>query len=276
MDESVKCLYAVALGLIQGVGEFLPISSSAHLLLLSKLTHAEYFGKAFDVALHGATLMALLIYKRELFLRTLSALRNYFLRAGAEIRSRRLPKAGDRFEALGLAALICTLPTALLGFLLEYRVERYFHSLVWIAAFLSLFAAVMYAADKSGKNVELTALGPGNFLKLGFMQALALFPGVSRSGAVLAGARFMNLDRGEAYVLSLVTAVPVVGGAFAVKLMKGLEAAPSDWQYIFLGGCAAFVSGLCFIRLAEGLVSRFGLTPFVIYRCLMSLALSAL
>ena len=276
MDESVKCLYAVILGLIQGVAEFLPVSSSAHLLLLSKLTHAEYFGKAFDVALHGATLMALLINKRELCLRTLTALRDYFLRAGAEIRARRLPKAKDSFEALGLAALICTLPTALLGFFLEYRVEQYFHSLVWIAAFLSLFAAVMYAADKSGKNGELTALGPGSFLKLGFMQALALFPGVSRSGAVLAGARFMGLGRGEAYALSLVTAVPVVGGAFAVKLMKGLEAAPSDWQYIFLGGCAAFVSGLFCISFAERLVGRFGLTPFVIYRCLLSLALLGL
>ncbi|MBQ7503034.1 undecaprenyl-diphosphate phosphatase [bacterium] len=275
MDESAKCLYAVILGVIQGLTEFMPISSSAHLLLLSRFTDADYFGKAFDVALHGATLMALLLNKRELCIRVWTALREYLFRNLAEIRRGRLPLPKDSFEMLGAAAVICTLPAAALGFCLEYTVEKYFHSLSWISAFLILAAIVMYFADRKGQESELTSFNLKNFLTLGLFQSLALFPGVSRSGAVLTGARLMGVNRREAYSLSLLTAVPVIGGAFAVKLLKGLEAAPSDFLYIFLGVCAAFVTGLFCIGFMERLIGRFGLEPFVVYRCLLGLALLA-
>ncbi|MCR4783168.1 MAG: undecaprenyl-diphosphate phosphatase [bacterium] len=281
MGDSVYFLEAILLGLIEGLTEFLPISSSAHLLILPTLFKLPYFGKAFDIALHGGALAAVIFYKWELLVQIGTAFRNYARACWVKGAMVAWKDFGDPHLSLGVVALVGAVPVALAGFCLEYAVQAYFHSMLFVALMLVVFAWIMERADREGgQNKEMADLGVRDALKIGLAQILAIFPGVSRSGIVLSAARFLNIGRSDAALVSLTTALPVVGGAFLVKLFKGFDqlSALASWDSYYLlllvcGVTTAFWSGLAGIVILEQVMSKSNLRPFAIYRTALAVVL---
>lgn len=276
--DSVYLLEAMVLGIIQGFTEFLPISSSAHLMLLPKLTNFPYLGKTFDVILHGGTLLAICFYKWDLIKKMLISLSEY----GQDCYKRRKliswSNCDNRYLKLSLLILIAAVPVAILGFTLENVIEYSFHGWLLTAFTLAVFGFLLYKADcKGGRCLELNSVGIRESLYIGAAQALALFPGVSRSGIVLTAARFLNIQRSEAGLISLVTALPVIGGAFCVKVVRCLSA-PTILEPTFVwaacgGFLASFLAGLIGIMLLEKIVSQYTFRSFAVYRITFALIL---
>ena len=278
LDSSTCIIEAIILGIIQGFTEFLPISSSAHLMLLPKLANFPYFGKTFDVILHGGTLLAICFYKWDLLKRMLASFYKYGCACWKRKKIVSWHGYGSSDLKLALLTVVATVPTAILGFALENTIEKFFHGLLFTAATLGIFGFLLYKADrKGGRNVELGAISIKEAAGIGVAQALALFPGVSRSGVVLTAARLLNIPRLEAGTISLVTALPVVGGAFFVKMLRILGTSePFEPSFIFVsasGFLASFIAGLIGIMLLEKIVSHYTLKPFAIYRVSLALLL---
>lgn len=279
--DSAHLLEAIILGIIQGFTEFLPVSSSAHLMLLPKLANFPYFGKTFDVILHGGTLLAVCFYKWDLIKKIISSLVEY----GRDCykQSKLLPWTGygNCYLKLAWLIIVATVPVAALGFLLENMVEHFFHGLLFTAFTLAMFGFLLYKSDcQGGCSRELNSLGIKEMLYIGMAQALALIPGVSRSGSVLTAARFLNIRRSEAGLISLVTALPVVGGAFFVKVVRcfNMPILP-DSAFLWTasaGFLASFIAGLVGIMLLEKVVTQHTLRPFAIYRIVLALTLLAI
>lgn len=249
---------ALLLGLVQGPTEALPVSSSAHIALLARARGGLEAWEdpeqrnALEVALHAGAAVALLVVLRD------------ELRAGA----RDLDGAHAAALALALA------PPALVGYLLEHRLERRasaggasgnFHLL---AAGLALGAAALAYADGRPRRRRLAELRPGDGLALGLAQALALLPGVSRNGAALTAARARGFAREDAHALSWRVGLPLLAGAAALKgLRLAQRGAPSrSAPALAAGAGAAFLSTLACAPLLRAGVRRRPLWPFALYR----------
>jgi undecaprenyl-diphosphatase len=255
--------HALALGLAQGPTELLPVSSSGHSSLIPWLFGWSYdelepeSRKAFEVVLHAGAGIAIAV-----------AMREELTEAVAQIDRRR-----GGLLALSLA------PPALAGLLLRRPIERRLGGPRSIAAGLLAGAAAMALADAGppeGKR-RLAQAGPSDGLALGLAQALALIPGVSRSGATLAAARARGFGRRDAQTLSWHAALPVIVGASALELLRiARRGVPADVRpALAAGGGAAFVSTLLAARLLGG--DRGGragraLLPYALYRCLLAMA----
>ncbi len=248
---------AALLGVIQGLTEFLPVSSSAHLRLVPELAGWPYLGKGFDVALHGGTLLALMAYFRAELLRLLQA-----LLPGREpdVVARRL------LARLALASV----PVATVGYLLEKFLESHFQSSLSIAFWLALVGVLMLLAERGPERAG--PVGLGQALAVGCAQVLALFPGASRSGTTLAAARWLGLERREAARFCFLMGFPVILGATVYKLLK-LEGGPPE--LLLTGMACAALSGLVAIHLCLRVLPRWGLAPFALYRIALAVLLVA-
>ena len=266
---------ALVLGIVQGLTELLPISSSGHLILVPWLadwryleTHSD-FNQTFDVALHFGTLVAVVAYFRADIARLLAA----WLRS---IRRRRVETTDDR---LAWVVAIATVPAAVVGAAGESLIADKLGDPWQIAIFLAFFGVVLWIADRRPQARGLGELRYGEALALGFAQALALMPGVSRSGITISAARFLGLDRDAAARLSFLLLVPIVLGAV---LLKGVTDVlfgdlPSGWGGPFLvGTLAAAGAGLVAIDLLLGYVRRHDYSPFVLYRLAVALFVAGL
>lgn len=280
-DDPTHIVEAIILGVIQGFTEFLPISSSAHLMLLPKLAHLPYFGKTFDVILHGGTLLAICFYKWDLLKRMLVSLFKYGQECWQRKKFASWHGYGSSDLKLALLTVVAAVPVAVLGFALENTIEHFFHSLLFTALTLAIFGLWLYKADKRGtRSLELGALSFKEAICIGVAQALALFPGVSRSGVVLTAARLLNIPRLEAGTISLVTALPVVGGAFFVKIWRLLRTTASfEPSFLFAsasGFLSSFIAGLIGIMLLEKVISQYTFKFFAFYRIGLALILLAM
>jgi undecaprenyl-diphosphatase len=212
---------AVILAIVQGLTEFLPVSSSAHLILLPWLSHGRIPdpGLAFDVALHLGTLIAVVLYfLREWVQLILCGLGFHYPQRAPEhqvMQNRRL------FWYL----VAGTIPGALVGFLFEHRIEEYLRDPVPIAIAMIAIALLMWYAEYVGRkdrHIEQTSLGDS--LMIGTGQALALFPGVSRSGITISAGLFRGMTREAAARFSFLLATPLIAGAAAVEVPKLIKA----------------------------------------------------
>jgi|SRR5579863_9951912 len=212
---------AIVLAIVQGLTEFLPISSSAHLILIPWLSHGRIPdpGMAFDVALHAGTLFAVVLYfLREWIQLVLCGLGFHYPKRAPEhqvMQNRRM------FWYL----VAGTIPGGLVGFLFEHRIEESLRSPVPIACAMILIAFVMWYAEyaaRMDRHLEQTSLGDS--LVIGCAQALALFPGVSRSGVTISAGLFRGMTRETAARFSFLLATPLIAGAAAKELPKLIKA----------------------------------------------------
>ena len=248
------------LGLVQGVAEFLPISSSAHLALFPWVLHWEDPGLSFDAALHLGTLFAALWYYRR---RWLAA----FADAARDPRS-----AGGRL-LFGLA--LGTVPGGIAGLLFEHRVERWGRFPPVPAACLIVFGLLLGLAARLGaRSRRVEDIGWRDALIIGAAQALALVPGVSRSGITITAGLFLGLGYQDAAAYCFLLAAPITAAAALhslAKLPPGLGGGP-----FWAGAAVAAVSGALAIKALIAGLNRWGTRPFVIYRVAAGLGILAL
>ena len=261
---------AAVVGLLQGLTEFIPVSSSAHLELVPWIfgwgSDDPLIGSlAFDVFLHLGTLLALLLYFARDWVRLIGA-------GVASIRERRIGDDPDRRLAWLLA--IATVPAAIIGFAFEDLIADLFHgdsngARLAIAAFLIVGAVALYLADRLGsrrralRDVTLPAA-----LTIGFSQALALLPGISRSGATITAGLALGLDREAAARFSFLLATPITLGAGLYGARDLLDASLSggEWVAIWVGFGTAAVSGMLAIGLLLAWLRRRSVAIFSAYR----------
>jgi undecaprenyl-diphosphatase len=256
---------ALALGLVQGLTELLPISSSGHLILVPWVADWRYlqadddFNQTFDVALHLGTLVAVAVYFR----------RDIALLVTAGVRSLRRRRAEEPSARVAWYIVVATIPAAIAGALGdEFIVERLGEP--WqIAILLAVFAVVLWIADRSRAERRIGDLTLRDAVTIGLAQALALAPGVSRSGVTISAGRFLRLDRDSAARFSFLLLVPATLGAVVWKGVTDVLLAdlpPGSTGPFVVGTIAAAVSGLFAIWALLGYVRRRTYTVFVVYR----------
>jgi undecaprenyl-diphosphatase len=256
---------ALVLGVVQGLTELLPISSSGHLILVpwlgdwTYLEEHDQFNQTFDVALHLGTLVAVVAYFREDIVRLATA----FFRSVAR---RRITTADER---VAWVVAVATLPAAIVGAAGENVIADHLGEPWQIAILLALFAVVLWIADRRPAERGLSDVGLWGGFAIGCAQALALMPGVSRSGITISAARFLRLDRDAAARLSFLLLAPIVLGAVLLKGVTDVVFGdlPPGWEGPFLvGTLAAAGSGLVAISALLGYVRRHDYSVFVVYR----------
>lgn len=244
--------HAIILGIVQGLGEFLPISSSAHLWILPWLFKWPYAGLTFDIALHVGTLIAVVAYFwKDWWVLAISGVR--------DVRS----QEGRLFWYLVAA----TLPGALAGFLLEDLAETLFRQPLLIGVALILMGAILYWADRQGSKVlELDNMRFRTAFIIGLSQALAIIPGVSRSGITMSAGMLTGMTRESAARFSFLLSTPIIFGAALVKAPE-LIANPAmmDLQF-FVGVVVSCLVGLLSISFLLRFLQTRTFLPFAWYR----------
>jgi undecaprenyl-diphosphatase len=257
-------LQAVLIGVVQGLTEFLPISSSAHLILLPRLLgwdDAFLLSPAFLVMLHLGTLLALLAYFwRELI--------RYALAGLAVLRDRRIGDDADRRLAVLLAASV--IPGALVGLALEEFIDTFFREqLLVICALLVVGAVVLFVAERIARHTRpMEELRLRDALAIGLAQAFALFPGISRSGITIAAGLALGLERPAAARFAFLMGTPIIAGAGAWKMRELLDGSAGAFDPVVLlaGMVASAVAGLVAIGALLAFLRRFSTDVFGVYR----------
>lgn len=255
------------LALVQGISEFLPISSSAHLILVPILTDWEDQGLAFDVAVHVGTLGAVIAYFYKDIARILTAWFKSFFGGG-------LTADAKLAWAIGLG----TIPVGLAGLLFKDFIEIYLRSPLVIATTTIVFALLLWVADRTGDRLrseyDIRWL---DVLLIGISQALALIPGTSRSGVTMTMALFLGFTRQAAARFSFLLSIPVIllaGGLLTKDLLE--SSIPVDWTALVLGVVLSALSAWLCIHYFLKFLSRIGMLPFVIYRLALGIFLFAM
>ena len=253
-------LQTILLALLQGLTEFLPISSSAHLILLPRLLGWDDQGLAFDVAVHVGTLLAVVLYFRHDVQRLFVAWLQSCLQRRMSADAR-----------LAWLVLLGTVPVVVAGLVLHDVIETYLRSPLVIALATIGFGVLLGLADWRGRQgrSEMT-LTLSDVIWIGLAQALALIPGTSRSGITMTAALALGLTRSAAARFSFLLSIPVIlmaGGYESLKLVQQLE--PVAWGSILLGTAIAAVSAYLCIHFFMRLIERVGMFPFVVYRLLL-------
>jgi undecaprenyl-diphosphatase len=257
-------LHAIWLALLQGLTEFLPISSSAHLILMPRMLDWADQGLAFDVAVHVGTLSAVLAYFRADVQRLFAA----WLRSCA---TRRV----DGDARLAWFVLLGTLPVVVFGLLLHDFIETALRSPLVIAVATIAFGVLLWMADCYGRRLrDEASLRLRDIIFIGLAQALALIPGTSRSGITMTAGLALGLSRTAAARFSFLLSIPVIAMAGVYETGKLVQqAAPVDWGAISLGVAVSALSAWTCIHFFLKLIERIGMLPFVIYRMLLGAVL---
>ena len=257
-------IQTISLALIQGLTEFLPISSSAHLILVPVLLGWPDQGLAFDVAVHVGTLLAVLLYFRSEIVAMIAACVAWLTGRGASAES-----------SLALAVILATLPVIIAGFVFKDVIEQSLRSPLVIATTTVLFAVLLWWADCVGRRERSEyQLNTLDIIVIGLSQALALIPGTSRSGVTITAALAMGLTREAAARFSFLLSIPTIAGAGLLKTKDLLEQSGAvDWGVIILGTVVAAVSAYACIYAFLKLLDAVGMLPFVIYRLLLGVVL---
>ena len=268
---------AVVLAIIQGLAEFIPVSSSGHLIIVRRLLGWNELSAAneltFDVALHFGTLLSILIYFRRTWFQIIrAALGGEVVRFSESTNSdRSLTPDEQREERLLLWFLIiATIPGAIAGKLLEHSAEEYFREHIYlIASALIVVALLMWAGERIGQLVKpLTRISFVDAIIIGCAQAFALIPGVSRSGATITAGLFRNMTRDAAVRFSFLLSTPIIAGAALLKAHElRKEGLPAEMHAPFIVGVivSAIVGYIAIAWLIRYLQSN-SLRAFVIYR----------
>jgi undecaprenyl-diphosphatase len=261
---------SILLGIVQGIAEFLPISSSGHLILAREVLGLQVSeGLAIDATLQLATALAVLLYFRRDLHALLTSVYGV-LRGEVMERTQRI---------LLLALVFGTVPAIIAGLLLEDAMETVFRSAHLVAVVLIagsiLFLIAEYVTRRMAQEKELSIK---NGVLIGLFQTLALIPGMSRSGATIAGGMILGLSRETAARFSFLLSLPIILGSGAKKLVDlgGAGTAGNEWLMIGLASSVAFICGIASIHFLLKFLKTHSLMPFVIYRVALALLVFAL
>jgi undecaprenyl-diphosphatase len=251
-------LIAILFGIIQGITEFFPISSSGHLLLFHRIVGLPFADElAFDVALHLAALLALVwIFRSEVAWLTVAWFKGFSGKSSPESR-------------LAWLIILASLPALLVGYFFGDGIEAGFRSPAVVIFNLAAVGVLMIIPGNSDRNKsDLRDLATMTAVAIGIFQALAIFPGVSRSGITIIAGIFFGLKRQAALKFSFLSAMPVLAAASLAKvpdLFSG-GSGSTAWIAITLGFIAALLTSLVAIKFLMRLLEKYGLRPFGIYR----------
>jgi undecaprenyl-diphosphatase len=258
----VTVFQALVLGIIQGLSEFLPISSSAHLALAPWILHWRDPGLAFDVALHFGTLVAVLWYFRAEWVALLLAARDIVVRRRVETeRERRV-----------IFLILATIPGAIAGLAFEKQAESTFRDPRLVAVALIVMGVLLWAIDRFARRDRgLARMRWSDALLIGIAQMFAIIPGVSRSGSTITAGRALTFEREDAAVFSFLMSMPIIAAAAVLKVPQALReqglSAP-----IVVGVLASALSGWLAIAVLLRVVSRHSYGVFAVYRIILGLA----
>ena len=249
-------LKTIVLGIIQGIGEFLPISSSAHLILVPYLFGWEEHSLSFDVALHFGTLLAVLVVLGREWL---DLIKGAF---------KKITKGKDSFNnKMFWYLVIATIPGAVLGLLLDDMVEGVIRAKIWlIAILLGVMGILIYFGDRwADKHYKIETdfkyISLGQAIIIGLSQALAIIPGFSRSGTTILAARLMGLTKSAATKFTFLLSVPIILGATIMKISE----LTLNWVTL-LGVFISFITGVFTIKFLLEYVKKHDFSVFAIYR----------
>ncbi len=260
----MEIVRAIVLGIVQGLSEFLPVSSSGHLILVRDLFRWPDDGLAFDVGLHLGTLTALLVYFWREWLRMLTAMLSAWRRYGPHIRQHEPMAQLPWLLALG------TVPAGIVGLLFGDWIEEHGREAWIVGVVLILFAGVMLVAERLGdRNRTLLGVGPVDAILIGVAQAVALIPGVSRSGVTISAALFRGLTREDAARFAFLLGTPTFIGAGILKANDLRGESGSDAVQLLIGFFASMVVGFAAIHGLLNFLRRRSLNSFAVYRVLI-------
>jgi len=253
----------ILIAIIQGITEFLPISSSGHLNLVHGLAGYNDQGLAMDVAVHVGTVLAVILYNlrviKEMIISVLSLGKSHH----------------DKF-GVSLATIIATIPVVIAGFILNQNdgAIEWLRSIEVVGWATLIFGIVLGITDRSQGRRRFVTITGSDALVIGFSQILALIPGTSRAGITMSAARMMGLSRRAAARFSMILSIPVILGS---GLLKGLDLyAEGNLESIsplIIGGLLAMVIAFMSIGAMMAIIQRIGFMPFVIYRVILGLVL---
>lgn len=256
-------LHAILLGLIQGLTEFLPISSSAHLILLPVLTAWEDQGILFDIAVHAGSLGAVVLYFRK-------DIKNLCSGFAGTLQNKATEK-----DFMSWYILLATVPVVISGFFFHDVVASSLRNAQVIAISSIGFGLLLLWADRTGsKDRTENRITWKEALIIGLAQAIAIIPGTSRSGITITAGLFLGLDRQTASRFSFLLAIPVIFAAVSYELVNlSGEQLIIDWLALAIVFLVSFASAWLAIHYFLKLLNRTGMLPYVIYRILLGIAL---
>jgi undecaprenyl-diphosphatase len=254
-------LQSVVLAIVQGISEFLPISSSGHLILIPRFFGWKDQGLAFDAATHVGTLAAVLVYFREDLFKMLFA----WIRS---ITHRELTPDGR----LAWVVLFGTLPVGIVGLLFKDTIETAFRNPMLVAANLTVFGILLWLADRYSRSTrDERSVGWKDAVVIGCAQALALVPGTSRSGVTMTAGLAMGLTRSAAARFSFLLSVPAVAAAGLMAVKDVIEAPDhANWGPTLLAVIVSAITGYFTIHFLLKFIARVGMLPFMIYRLVIA------
>ena len=252
-------IQTILLALIQGITEFLPVSSSAHLILPSQILGWPDQGLAFDVAVHLGTLMAVVAYFRKDIVALVVAWFGQFT-----------GRAADEHTRLAWFIIAATIPAGLAGLLFKEFIEINLRSTMVIATTTLVFGLLLWVADARNEGAKtLVQLTLAAAVIIGCAQALALIPGTSRSGITITAALLLGFSRQDSARFSFLMSIPIIVLSAGLMSLELLEAEVVDWNALLVGTLVSAVSAYACIYFFLAFINRLGMLPFVIYRLVL-------
>lgn len=258
----MSIIQSIVLGIVQGIGEFLPISSSAHLILVPYLFGWEESSLAFDVSLHFGTLLAVLVvFFKDWW--------NLFIGAISDFKTKKKTTNGKMFWYL----VVATIPGALAGLLLDDIIENVFRNQIWlIALFLAIMGVLIYLGDRwatkhyNKKEVSFEKITMKQAFLIGCSQALAVFPGFSRSGTTILAGRLMGLSKEAITKFTFLLSVPIICGASILKV--GELTLTTE---VITGIVTSFIVGILSIKFLLSYIKKHDFSVFAFYRIALAI-----
>ncbi len=248
------------IGFIQGVTEFLPISSSGHLVLISEVSSWNDQGLFTDIAVHGGTLIAVLIYLRK---EIIKIIKNFF-----QLKS---------FHNIILFKIIlATLPAVIVGFFIYSYIEIYFRNLKVVAWASIIFGIILYFSDKKdNKNNSWDQISFKNAFIIGLFQIMAFIPGSSRAGVTITGARFLGINRTNAAIFSMLLSIPIILASLTLSFLDLTNNSINEvnLQQSFFAAIVACITALLSIHFMMSLIQKTNFNLFIIYRICLGFVL---
>lgn len=261
----MSILHAIILGIVQGITEFLPISSSGHLIIFPELLGWEHQGIDFDVTIHLATLCAVIFVLRD---DVINIARGLF------------SKKHDKDGILGWKIIVATLPVVFLGLFLADDVLEQFRTIKYVGIMLIVWGVVLwiadaYAARRKTSTKQIENVSWVQAIVAGCFQMFALIPGTSRSGSTISGGLFSGLDRPTAARFSFLLAIPSIAGAGVMVFIETIQSGAPGTPFLSMlfGFVAAFISGSLAIRFMLALIQKISYGWFAAYRIILGIIL---